>query len=113
WVRTRNPSCRLLLRQPKLGDHRLAHLELLYLARHRHRKAIDELHIARDLVVRDLALAEIDDLIARKRDAGAGLYPGADLLAVFRIGHADHLHVLDLGMPEEVFLDLAWINVFP
>ena len=35
-----------------------AHQELLDLAGHGHRKRLDELHIARDLLVGDLALAE-------------------------------------------------------
>ncbi len=39
--------------------------------------------------------------------AGAQLDPCADFLAEFRVGHADDLHVLDLRVAEEIFLDLA------
>src|SRR5436190_22919109 len=47
----------------------------------------------------------------------AGLHPGpqddagTQLLAIFRVGHPDTLHVLNLGMPVEKFLDLARIDV--
>ena len=55
----------------------------------------------------DLALAEITDLVGGGGLAGAQLDPGADFLAVFGIGHADDLNVLDLGVGVEELLDLA------
>src|SRR5689334_17121514 len=100
---------RLLLFQPELADRLLAHHELLDLAGDGHRELRDELDVARDLVVGDLALAELADLLGRRGLAGMQLDPGTDLLAVARIGHADHLHVLDLGMPIQELLDLARI----
>src|SRR5690349_4086312 len=53
-----SPSRRLRRLQPEARLDRLAHQEFLDLARHRHREFLDEFHIARNLVVRDLALAE-------------------------------------------------------
>ena len=91
------PSGRLLQAQPQLVDHLLAHQKFLDLAGDRHREAVDEFHIARDLVVGDLALKEGADFLmvaACRRAAGSG----AEFLAVARIRHADYLDVLDLGM---------------
>ena len=51
-------SSRLLLAESELLDHFLAHDELLHLAGDGHREGIDELDVARDLVMRDLAPAE-------------------------------------------------------
>src|SRR5262249_660619 len=64
-----------------------------------------------DLVVGDLALAEIADVVGRGALPGPQLDPGADLLAVLGVGHADHLHVLDLGVAVEELLDLARVDV--
>ena len=58
-----------------------------------------KLHIARHLVVRDLAAAEVADLLGAALAAGAQDDAGAQLLAVFGIGHADALHVENLRMP--------------
>jgi hypothetical protein len=43
--------------------------------------------------------------------AGLEHDPGADLLAVLRVGHAEHLHVLHLGVAVQEFLDLARVDV--
>src|SRR5438067_2170618 len=51
------------LLKPQLLDCDLAHLVLLDLAGHRHRELVDEFDVARDLIVRDLAAAEIADLL--------------------------------------------------
>src|SRR5690242_20379546 len=110
WSRATSLS-RLLDLQPEFADGLLAHHELLDLAGDGHREVRHELDVARDLVVGDLALAELADLLGRRALAVAQLDPGADLLAVLRIGHADHLHVLHLGMPVEELLDLARIDV--
>src|SRR5579883_219269 len=104
-------SGRLLDFQPELGDGLLAHHELLDLAGDGHREFADELDVPWDLVVGDLALTELLDLLRRGALALAQLDPGADLLAVLRIGHADHLHVLHLGMAVQELLDLAGIDV--
>src|SRR5580704_17462299 len=102
---------RLLRLQAELLDRLLAHDEFLDLARDGHRELGHELDVARDLVMGDLALAERADLLGSRGLAGLQLDPGADLLAVARIGHADHLDVLDLGMAVEKLLDLAGIDV--
>src|SRR2546430_10787814 len=99
------------LLEPELFDRRLAHLEFLDLAGDRHRKRIDELPVARDLVARDLAFAPSGDLIARGRGPLAQLDPGHDLLAVFLRRHADDLDVRDVGVAVKEFLDLARIDV--
>ena len=43
--------------------------------------------------------------------AGAHPHPGHQLLAVALVGHADHLHVLDVGVGVEELLDLARVDV--
>src|SRR5581483_9656418 len=113
WSRTAAGSDlrRLLDLEPELADRLLAHHELLDLAGDGHREFADEFDVARDLVVGDLALAELPDLLGRGALARPELDPGADLLAVPGIGHADHLHVLHLGMAVEEFLDLSRIDV--
>src|SRR5260370_20737774 len=92
---------RLLRLQPQLRDGLLAHHELLDLAGDGHREFGHELDVARDLVVGDLALAELADLLGRDGLAAMQLDPGADLVAVARIERADHLHILYLGMSVE------------
>ena len=57
--------------QAERGHHRLAHLELLRLAGRRQRELVDEADVARHLVVRDLALAEVADLLLRRALAAA------------------------------------------
>ena len=59
----------------------------------------------------DLVAAEVADL--RLGGAGARLEhdPGADLLAVLRVGDAEDLHLRDLGVAEQELLDLARIDV--
>lgn len=101
----------LLAPEPELLDRLFAHHELLDLAGDGHRELGHELDVARDLVVGDLALAELADLLGGRRLAVVQLDPGADLLAVARIGHADHLDVLDLGMLVQELRDLARIDV--
>src|SRR6188472_4250739 len=105
------PSRRLRRFQPESRLDRVAHDEFLDLAGHRHRKLVDELNIARDLVVGDLAVAESSDLVGSQRLAGTGADPGAKVFAVAIVGDADKLHVLDLGMAIQEFFDLARIEV--
>src|ERR1700730_1927384 len=101
----------LLSAEAELVDHLLAHQELLDLAGHRRREAVDELDVARDLVMGDLALAKGADLFGARRLAVAQTNPGAELLAVARVGDADHLHILDLRVAIEELLDFAGIAV--
>lgn len=55
-------------REIEFHDHPLAHDELLDLARDCHREFLDEAHVSRHFVVRDLVLAEfLDFLFARLR----------------------------------------------
>src|SRR5687767_8610093 len=105
-------SGRLGALQSKLLLDRIAHDEFLHLARHRHREFIDEFDVARNLVVRDLPLAEAANLLRRERLAGFGAYPGAELFAVTVVGDPEHLRILNLRMTVQVLLDLAWIEVF-
>src|SRR6266446_7985548 len=105
------PSRGLLAAEAELVDHLLAHQELLDLAGHRRWKTVDELDVARDLVMGDLALAERADLFGARRLAVAQTNPGAELLAVTRVGDADHLNVPDLRMAIKELLDLARIDV--
>ena len=56
-------SRRSLNLQSQLGNHALAHDELLDLPGHRHREFVDELDVARYLVVGDLIAAERPDLL--------------------------------------------------
>src|SRR6266404_4352568 len=113
YLRRKQPASRSLWRlQPEPRLDRLAHQEFLDLAGNRHREFVDEFDVARDFVVRDLALAEAADLLGRQRLAGSRPDPGAELLAVAVVGDAENLYVLDLGMAVEKFLDLARVEVF-
>src|SRR5277367_3916421 len=96
--------------EPRL--HRLAHHEFLDLAGDGHREFVDEFHIARNLVVRDLSLTEAANLLGGQRLARPGPDPGTELLAIAIVGDAENLHVLNLGMTIEEFLDLAGIEIF-
>src|SRR6266511_3635505 len=70
------------LLEAELVDRLLAHPVLLDFPGDRHREAVHELVVARDLVRRDLALAEGADLLAHERDPGTQLHPRHELLAV-------------------------------
>ena len=61
--------------------------------------------------MRDLSLAERSNLVGVGRGAVPEHDPGADLFSVLLVGHAEHLHVGDLGVRVEEFLNLAWIDV--
>src|SRR5205085_5916813 len=91
---------------------RVAHDELLDLAGHRHREFIDELDIARNLVVGDLALAKAAHLLRRQRLARLDADPRAELFAVTIVGDTKYLHILDFRMAIEELLDLARIKIF-
>jgi hypothetical protein len=85
WTRL---SSRLLFSEAELLGHLFAHDELLHLASDGHRKGVDELDVARDLVVGDLLLAKLLDLRRRRGNTRFELDPRTQLLAVFRIGYA-------------------------
>src|SRR3954469_16208635 len=53
---------RRCLFQAQQADRLLTHLDLADLARHRHRELLDDVHIPRDLVARELAFAELPHL---------------------------------------------------
>src|SRR6266481_82696 len=95
--------------EPRLD--RLAHHELLDLSSDRHRKFVDELDVARDLVVRDLPVTEAANLVGRQRLAGSRPDPCAEFLAVTIVGDAEDLNIQDLWMTKEKFLDLARVEV--
>src|SRR5437667_12731211 len=95
----------------ELLGHRLAHRKLLHLAGDRRGEAVDHPDIARNLVVRDASLAERLDLVRTEGRAALRNDPGAELLAVFRVRHAEHLDILDLRMPVQELLDPARIHV--
>jgi hypothetical protein len=78
--------------RPSSADHLVAHDEFLRLAGDGHRQFGDDAHVARDLVVGDLAAAELADLVLAGRRAGARHDPGADLLAVLGVRHPEDLH---------------------
>jgi hypothetical protein len=82
------PSRRLRRLQSELRLDLLAHHELLDLAVHRHGKFVDEFDVARNLVVRDLSLAERADLVGRQGLARARPDPGAELLAVAGVSYS-------------------------
>ena len=65
----------------------------------------------RHLVVRDLAPAERGHVVRAERGALMRHDPGADLLAEPPVRDAEHLRLPDVGMAEEVILDLARIDV--
>src|SRR5580658_1632565 len=89
----------------------LAHREFLDLAGDRHRERLDEADMARNLVMCYLALAEASDVFGVQHCSRTQADPGADFLAIFRIGHADHLDVSNLGVAIEELLDLARVDV--
>src|SRR5215469_15167701 len=116
WLQVREPErssgaslARIL--QAEFLDRSRAHLELLHLAGHGHREVRGEPDVPRDLVMRDLAGAELADLLGGQLAAGAQLHPRAELFAVLQVGHPDDLDVLDLRVGVQEFLDLAGIDV--
>src|SRR6266851_4935921 len=107
----RTASRRLCRLQSEPRLDRVAHHELLDLSSHRHRKFVDELDVARDLVVRDLAVTEVANLVGGQRLAGSRPDPCAELLAVTTVGDTEDLNIQDLRMTKQKFLDLARVEV--
>src|SRR5262245_49752781 len=79
-IHSRRFNARRTLQSEALDAH-LAQLELLHLTRHRGRVLVDERHIARDLVMGDLASAKCLDLILRRGRLRLEPDPGTRLLA--------------------------------
>src|SRR5689334_4166809 len=96
----------LLLGQTQLVDHLLAHHEFLDLAGHGHREALDEPDIAGDLVVGDLALAEIQHFLLGQADAVMHQNPGAELFAEPVVRYAEDLDIADFRVGIKELLDL-------
>jgi MMPL family len=93
-------------------DRVLSHLVLLNLAGDRHRELVGDLHIAGDLEVGDLSLAERPQRLDSERlGAVVELDDGHDLLAVSFVGDTDHLDVDDVGVDVEELLDLSRVHV--
>src|SRR3979411_677416 len=92
--------------EPKHLHRHLAHFDLADLAGDRHREFVDDVDVARDLVVGQLAVGELSDCL-RVEWASARLHPdpGTDLFAVLLVGDADHLSVLDVGVAVQKLLD--------
>src|SRR6266496_2149707 len=72
------------LMEAQFFNRDIAHLVLLNLARYGQRKFIHESDVARDLVMRDLATAEVAELLGASALALLELDPGHDLLAIFQ-----------------------------
>src|SRR5258705_1920998 len=110
--RSKGGVCRALQSEELYGL--LAHLDLADLAGDCHREFLDDVDVARDLVVGQLSVRELADGIRVERTSSR-LHPdpGTDFLAVPLVRHADHLSVLDVRVGVQKLLDLAGINVLP
>src|SRR5262249_27073733 len=97
--------------ESQLGDRDLPHPVLLDFPCDRHRKLGRESDVARNLVGRDLAPAEIADLVFCRRPPVVQPDPGTDFLAILRVRDADHLNVRDHGVGMKKFFDLARVDV--
>src|SRR3989337_2729861 len=104
-------ACSDLAPEAEAMGRDLAHLDLADLAGDGHGELVDDLEVARHLVVGDLAPAEGLEAGERELVALPQPHPGADLLAVLGIGHADDLHVSDGWVGVEELLDLARVDV--
>ena len=77
----------------------------------RHRELLNDLHVLRDLVRRQLAVGELADRRYSQRCcAVTHLDPGAELIAVLRIGNSDPC-ALDVRVGVQEFLDLGVISL--
>ncbi len=62
--------------------------------------------------MRDPVLTEPADPLLVESGAGLGDDPGAQLFAVFRVGHPENLDVLNIGMTVQILFDFTRIDVF-
>src|SRR4051794_12067515 len=97
--------------EPEVGDGGLAELELLDLPGDRHRELVDDDHVARHLVVGDLALAVLPHNVRVERTALAGDHERGELLTEALVGHPHDLHVGDVRVAVEELLDLPRVDV--
>src|SRR6476620_6316578 len=107
----RRDSCADSRRAGEFLDHSLTHRKLLNLSGHSRRKALYEPDVARDFVVRDPILTKPADFFFVDGGAGFQNDPGTELFAIFRVRHAENLDVLNIGVPIQIFLDFAGIEV--
>src|SRR5262245_40776466 len=99
--------------QAQFLDTLFAHNKFLDLAGHGSGKNLDELDITWNFVMGDVVVTEPTYLLDAGVLALTQPHPSHDLLAVLRIGHADHLHIADLRVSVQKLLDLAWVYIFP
>src|SRR5215468_10705081 len=100
--------------EAELGDGDLAHLDLADLPGDRHREGVHHLDVPRDLVVGQLAVAELPQRLDGERGrAVAQPDPYHRLLAEAGIRDADRLGVHDVRVGVEELLDLARVDVLP
>src|SRR6266566_2899568 len=92
--------------------HRLSHRKLLDLAGHSGREALHEPNVAGDLVVRDPIVTELADTLLVGGGPGLRNDPGTELFAIPCVGHAEHLNILNIGVPIQILFDFARIDVF-
>src|SRR5579863_4800260 len=92
-------------------DHRLTHRELLDLAGHSGREALDETDVTRDLVVRNPILTELADTLLVEGSTGFRNDPGAEFFAILCIRHAEYLDILNIGVLIQILLDFTRIDV--
>src|SRR5258708_25650554 len=93
-------------------DSPLAQDELLHFAARGHGIVVNELEVARDLLVADLALAIVAQFLLCQLFPFLETYHGQHFLAEEFIGYAENLYISDLRMANQKLLDLAWENVF-
>src|SRR5216683_3142858 len=99
------------LLQPQSRDGVLAQDKLLYFAAGRQRIGPDELEVARDLLMTDLALTILAQLLLGKFFSLSEDHHSQLFFAKELVGHAHDLHVSDLGMANQKLLDFAWEDV--
>src|SRR6266699_1318682 len=98
--------------QPQRFDSLLAQDELLHFAACSHGIGVNELEVARDLLMTDLFLTEVAQFLLGKLLPFLRTHHGQHLLAEKFIGHAEDLYIGDPGMANQKLFDLTWKNVF-
>src|SRR6266699_2352549 len=99
--------------QPQRFNSLLAQNELLHFAARSHGIGVNELEVARDLLVADLALAEVAQFLLCQLLPLLETHHGQHLLAEEFIGYAENLYISDLWMANQKLLNLTGENVFP
>src|SRR5690242_5126662 len=83
------------VRGSEFFHHTLAHGEFLHFSGHRHWELGNETNVTRDFITGNLAVAKGADVRLGHDFAGTDLDPGAQFLAEFSIGDAEHLRGFD------------------